>query len=205
MNQIETGVVDIRGKQYKTVARRVADFRAMPEYAGWRIEQQILEAGDMVLVKAVVKDCNGTVISMGHAEEVRGSTNINKTSAIENCETSAVGRALAFLDGELAGTEIASADEVANAINQQAESEQVERLVQHNQCVRYHWDSICAIKDALAVDDYETAYEAFNEIPEEDKRALWIAPTKGGVFTTKERDQMKSNEWTEARKNFHAD
>ena len=42
---------------------------------------------------------------------------INKTSALENAETSAVGRALAFLG--FAGTEIASADEVANAIKQQ--------------------------------------------------------------------------------------
>lgn len=202
---MDSGIVDIRGKSYKTIARRVADFRSMPEYAGYRIETQILEAGELVLVKATVRDCKGTAISMAHAEELRGSTNINKTSAIENCETSAVGRALAFLDGELAGTEIASADEVANALTQQAELEQVERLVQHNRCVREHWDSICAIKDALAADEYETAYEAFNEIPEDDKRALWIAPTKGGVFTTRERDQMKSNEWTEARRSFHAD
>ena len=37
---------------------------------------------------------SGEVIAQGHAHEVQGSSNINKTSYVENCETSAVGRAL---------------------------------------------------------------------------------------------------------------
>ena len=53
----------------------------------------------------------------GHALERYGSTMINKTSALENCETSAIGRALAAAG--YAGTEYASADEVANAISNQ--------------------------------------------------------------------------------------
>ena len=54
----------------------------------------------------------------GHAHEVQGSTQINKTSALENCETSAVGRCLAMA-GYGAEESFASADEVANAVNQQ--------------------------------------------------------------------------------------
>ena len=54
----------------------------------------------------------------GHAEEVVGSSQINKTSAVENCETSAVGRCLGFLNIGLVGS-IATADEVSNAIHQQ--------------------------------------------------------------------------------------
>ena len=59
--------------------------------------------------------------------------------------------------------------------------------------------SIAAIKTALANEDYSTAKEAWNEIPDDEKTALWKAPSKGGCFTTKEREQMKSNEWREAQ------
>jgi hypothetical protein len=68
-------------------------------------------------MKATISDEKGRVIATGHAEEVRASSQINKTSALENAETSAIGRALAALG--MAGTEFASADEVAQAIKQQ--------------------------------------------------------------------------------------
>tara|TARA_R110002096_G_scaffold7741_5_gene33179 strand:+ start:101 stop:499 length:399 start_codon:yes stop_codon:yes gene_type:complete len=58
------------------------------------------------------------LVAVDHAEEVRGSSNINKTSALENCSTSAVGRALGWCG--FASTEsIASADEVKVAIARQ--------------------------------------------------------------------------------------
>ena len=50
------------------------------------------------------------VIGSGHAEELRGSTNVNKTSALENCETGAIGRALASIS--ISGSEYASANEM---------------------------------------------------------------------------------------------
>ena len=59
--------------------------------------------------------------------------------------------------------------------------------------------SIAAIKTSLANEDYSTAKEAWNEIPEDDRIALWKAPSKGGCFTTRERAQMKSNEWSAAQ------
>jgi hypothetical protein len=49
---------------------------------------------------------------------VQGSSNINKTSYVENCETSAIGRALAML-GIGIDTSIASANEVSDAISKQ--------------------------------------------------------------------------------------
>ena len=59
------------------------------------------------------------VIATGWAEEVRGSSNINKTSALENAESSSLGRALAFMGFGIDGS-IASAEEVENAIEIQA-------------------------------------------------------------------------------------
>jgi hypothetical protein len=43
-------------------------------------------------------------IATGYAEEVRGAGNVNRTSHVENCETSAVGRALA--NAGMAGTDV---------------------------------------------------------------------------------------------------
>ena len=113
----DTGVVSIHGKEYYTVAHRIKQFR--DEYSGFTISTEVVSANDeMVVMKASILNDDGRLISTGYAEEKRNSTMINKTSALENAESSAVGRALAFFG--LAGTEIASADEVANAIAQQA-------------------------------------------------------------------------------------
>ena len=76
----------------------------------------------------------------------------------------------------------------------------VDTLRTHNEAVRNWFDSIYCIKTCIATQDYTRAFEAWNEVPEEDKRALWVATTKGGVFTTAERTAMKSDEWSAARR-----
>jgi len=73
---------------------------------------------DMCVCKCTIATPQGKVIATGHAHEERGSSNINKTSYVENCETSAVGRALAML-GIGIDASIASANEVSDAIAQQ--------------------------------------------------------------------------------------
>lgn len=114
--QKDSGIVTIHGKEYRTVARRIEDFRS--SYATWSIQTEVVARDDAeVVVKATILDDQERVISTGYAEESRAASKINKTSALENAETSAVGRALAFFGD--AGTEIASADEVAGAIQQQ--------------------------------------------------------------------------------------
>jgi len=178
--------VKIHDKSYRTVAERINEFRH--EYPHYTIETQLIKADEgMVVMKALIM--NGDVlIATGYAEEERGSSNINKTSALENAETSAVGRALAFFG--LAGTEIASADEVATAITQQKEKELHARAATHMQAVLANLDSIQAIKGFLAEDNLHAALEAWRELGEETMRALWVAPSKGGVFTTRERAQL---------------
>lgn len=106
----------IKGKEYVTVNERVKAFRKLiPEGT---IETQIVQLeGNMVVM--VAKVYNGDLLlATGTAFETKESSFINKTSFIENCETSAVGRALAFL-GIGIDTSIASSDEVENAIEQQ--------------------------------------------------------------------------------------
>ena len=79
--------ISIHGKQYKTVNERVGEFRE--SYPDYTIKTKIISASDLVQMKASIISTEGRVIATGFAEEVRGSTNINKTSALENCETSA--------------------------------------------------------------------------------------------------------------------
>jgi hypothetical protein len=181
--------VNIHGKQYKTVAERINEFRS--EKKDWPIKTKLIsDLNGVVIMKASVSNPEGLVIGTGFAEEVRGSTNINKTSALENCETSAIGRALANIG--YAGTEYASANEVSNAIIQQKVMEAMEHVTAHNNALRMYFDVVNAIKAALANNDRQTAMEYWNDLDSDTKNALWMAPTKGGIFTTAERDIMKS-------------
>jgi hypothetical protein len=112
----DSGKITIHGKIYETVALRVKRFwEANP---AWSLQTEIVErTEEVVVVKAFLMDESRAVRATGHAEEFRASSQINKTSALENAETSAIGRALAAMG--LGGTEFATADEVANAIHQQ--------------------------------------------------------------------------------------
>lgn len=108
-----TGIVNIRGKAYETVALRVQKFRERhPDY---RLITEIIERTDACVVMRACIYNGEQLLATGHAEEYRKASEINKTSALENCETSAIGRALASLG--IGGTEFASADEVARAVS----------------------------------------------------------------------------------------
>lgn len=104
--------MDIKGKRYIPVNERVKAFRMLcPDGS---IETELIKYDDAnIIMRAVVK-VNGEVKATGWAKEVEGSSNINRTSAMENAETSAVGRALGFL-GIGIETSIASYEEVTNA------------------------------------------------------------------------------------------
>ncbi len=201
-----TGTVKIHGKEYKTVALRIQEFRE--KYPGHTILTELVEANDtLVIVKATIS-WEGVVIATGYAEEVRTASKINRTSALENAETSAVGRALAFFG--LGGSEIASADEVASAINQQNAQPVIDELnwlVAHNEACMKHLGSIYFVKEYLNFDDpkWDSAAEAFAEIPSEDQELIWKAPSKGGLFTTKERQAIQSTEFNQAMKKYLTD
>ena len=91
------GVTQRGGKKYTEVFVRVEAFRkAFGTDLG--IDTNIIvDDGQRVVVQAKVIDKTGAVIGSGLAEEIRGSSNVNRTSALENAETSSIGRALASL------------------------------------------------------------------------------------------------------------
>ena len=108
--------IDIDGKAYTTVANRINVFRKFfPDYS---IVTDVLQNDDIkVVVQTKITTPNNIVVATGLAEEFRGKNIINTTSALENAETSSIGRALACLS--LGGSEYASANELENALVQQ--------------------------------------------------------------------------------------
>lgn len=107
---------DIKGKEYAEVNQRIKAFRMLFPLGKILTEMVSNENGVCVFRCSVY---NGEeLLGTGHAYEKENSTFINKTSYIENCETSAVGRALGMC-GIGIDTAVASYEEVANAIEQQ--------------------------------------------------------------------------------------
>lgn len=108
---------NIKGKGYAEVAERVQAFRTLfPE--GKVLTEMVYFQDGLCVYKATLCKPDGEVLATGHAYEREGSSQINGTSFIENCETSAVGRAASFL-GLGSERSIASAEEVEQAIQQQ--------------------------------------------------------------------------------------
>lgn len=115
-NTLDGHTISIHQKEYSTVAHRVA------------IARRNLGSNISICTRLIDKDeksvtfkasifINGKLIGTGYAEEQRQASRINQTSALEVCETSAIGRALAFCG--LTNDNIASAEEVSAAIMQQ--------------------------------------------------------------------------------------
>ena len=120
MSNYKFKTTNIRGKQYVEVNERIKFFRQEKKYDGWGIRTEFPIIDDtQCLCLCTITTPDGNVVAQGHAHEEKGSSNINKTSYVENCETSAVGRALAIL-GIGIDTSIASANEVQDAIAKQS-------------------------------------------------------------------------------------
>ena len=189
------GVVKIHGKEYKTVALRVAEFRA--KHPDFTIATEIVEANDVLVVMKATISMGNVVIATGHAEEVRSASKINAQAAMEVAESSAVGRALAFFG--MAGEElqIASADEVVNAMQQQNDGE----FLAFMEAVRENFDWVMYAKTAIQNEDWDELAAIWGDISHDTMAILFRAPTKGGIFTTEERAACKGNDaFNKARK-----
>ena len=107
----------VQGKDYAEVNQRIKAFRSVCP-GGAIVTEMLSNENGVCVFRASIYDEEYRIIATGTAYEKEGSSFINKTSYIENCETSAVGRALGMC-GFGIDTSIASAEEVANAIENQ--------------------------------------------------------------------------------------
>tara|TARA_R110000824_G_scaffold252396_2_gene441163 strand:- start:2258 stop:2839 length:582 start_codon:yes stop_codon:yes gene_type:complete len=113
---LDGNTISIHGKSYAQVSLRIAVARRVLGSAMDIISKiQHMDKDSVVMQADIFIDDKH--VATGHAEEKRTASKINMTSALENCETSAIGRALAFLGFISDG--IASAEEVSTAIMQQ--------------------------------------------------------------------------------------
>lgn len=170
----DTGIVNIHGKEYKTVAKRVDEFRKEHKQELAITTRLITTDEKIVIMKAEISTKDGFVIATGYAEENRQASQINRTSALENCETSAIGRALANFG--LGGGEYASADEVANAISQQNET---------SKSYNISFDSVQERLDVI--DDLESLKDYYAELKAKNLSDKQMATINKMVNKAKER------------------
>ena len=111
--------IQIHGKDYVMVKDRIIFFNE--NCPNGSIATELKATDNSFIFKAIITPDveKPSRIFSGHAEEIIGSSQINKTSALENCETSAIGRALGCM-GIGVEESFASADEVKNAKYQQS-------------------------------------------------------------------------------------
>ena len=111
--------IQIHGKDYVMVKDRIIYFNE--NCPNGSITTELKATDNSFIFKAIITPDveKPSRIFSGHAEEIIGSSQINKTSALENCETSAIGRALGCM-GIGVEESFASADEVKNAMYKQA-------------------------------------------------------------------------------------
>ena len=130
-SQIKT--LDLKGKRYAMVPERVTAFRKLfPD--GFITTHVISHDAGVIFMQATVGYYNESgepvTLATGFAQEVKGFGMVNKTSYVENCETSAVGRALGMLGlGINDGGGICSAEELANAFTAQEQIKEAESHV----------------------------------------------------------------------------
>lgn len=154
------------------------------------ISDDIVPCGDRVYVKATVTVTDGTNSLSNTALAREAVTKKGMDDSQITGTASSYARKYA-LNGLWLIDDTKDADTMDNR-NHQAQTEQVPDMTAHNAAVQSNYETIGAIKEMLANDDKAGALSLWRtDISNEDKHALWVAPTKGGIFTTDERKKLK--------------
>ena len=149
MDNLDT--VDIKGKPYVEVKTRVQWFRKNIENGS--IETEILHFDKETIMCKTKVHVNGALVATGMAHEEKNASTVNKTSFVECCETSSVGRALGMLGIGIA-TSVDTAGTVAAAIAQQ------EATQRHDELMQYKAESLSTkLMMAIEADDDEGVSE----------------------------------------------
>lgn len=177
-NNLEDKAVEIHGNKYVQVKDRLIKFNE--DYPNGSIHTNIIEnTDDKVVVKAeVIPDLERPArYFTGLAEEIRGSSNINKTSALENCSTSAVGRALAMMGIGIIDS-VASANEVKNAKEKQKTKKKKQKVKKSQK------KSKTEDKQEGVIYTKEGKIEGVDKVKEGDNWTLWNVIIDGEKFTS---------------------
>lgn len=161
--QLPAGVIAIHGREYHTVAKRIADFRQkFKAEDGWAIYTEFLfRTPEMVIAKAIVVDPDGRTVAIGHAqEEIALMSGGMSDSMLEIAETSAVGRALAFIG--FGGQEIASADDMARR-----------SVAPPKMSPKRHRETVESLTSFCESDDDQGLLQVWEELDQEEQTYVW--------------------------------
>jgi len=143
------------------------------------------------------KDADGLVLVtciVSHVARHEESTTLTGEADTSGSKNSiqAIGSTVSYLQRytlfAALGLASSDADTDGNAVN----------LAHVIEAIKKHFDTIYAIKNGIAVNEFESAAEAWFELDDKEKGSLWIAPTKGGIFTADERETIRSKPFRQA-------
>ena len=155
--------INIKGKDYITVNERLKEFRN--NFKDYSLTTEIVELGqDNCTMKATITDDKGVIRATGFAREVVAKSPINKFAFVENCETSAIGRALGNF-GIGIDTSICTADELLMKMAHETPEKTPAQKAQETKAKNKF-----AKEEALK--KYESVVEYLKSTPEPPKEAL---------------------------------
>lgn len=161
--QIEPDVINLDGRAYELVLSRVKRFRADHSEVFFIKTDILLVTDDIVRIKASLgwytAEGKELVLATGHAEERRDDGDVNATSAVENCETSAIGRALASY-GYSSTNAFASGEEMMAAKRKADTANKTEKEL----------PGVVALLDAEADKGYAAVNTLWKTLTKEEKR-----------------------------------
>ncbi|PHQ58249.1 MAG: hypothetical protein COA30_00845 [Sulfurimonas sp.] len=194
--------VKIKGKAYTQVSTRINAFRKYFPLA--TIETLMIHNDDhRVIVQSKIK-IDDNVIATGYAEEVRGDGNfINTTSAVENCETSSIGRALSAFG--LAGGEYASSFEVANAVVQQTHNQSTSSSQHNNYVQEAHQPNQSqnqSYQQSFSPHEFSSLYSLGLQVLEKGSN-LVIVGDRDIIFNSKDSIKAFSFRWSSQEKHWY--
>lgn len=195
--------VEIHKKKYTTVATRLEIFR---KHTGFKygINTDIVtygsQPGEKIVIKATISTDQGFVLASGTAEEIIGNGNINKTSALENCESSAWGRALGSLG--IHGGEFPSYDEMEIAKGKEDKLEDTKNKKQKIGVVGSNGKIIGGVYGDNPSEENTDKLAAAEKYVEEQMQAIQTMNQNAlTVWTQHESDNLKS--LADLNKNLH--
>lgn len=168
-----------------------------PEFDGLDFEDRLDANGALVSVTCIVhrKDRGHPIRVTEYMSECRRDTDTWKRWPARMLRHKAAIQAARYafgFAGIMEPDEVERMDEVAVTQVPPANLITDERKARCDEAAEQYAASVAAIKEAIAKEDYYSAMEAWDEVPQAAQQDLWLAPTKGGVFTTVERKALQT-------------
>lgn len=188
---IEDATKDKSGYNYKyaDLSQILQIVRPALTANGLSVSQFPVDGGENVGLDTILMHTSGQWLSNNYSMPVEQAKGMTRAQASGSVITYMRRYALAAIVG------ITQEDNDAAAQRQAQEQEKAVDTAKkaHDDALRVNLASVNAVKLGIADGDLSTAAEAWFELDEDTQRALWLAPSKGGIFTTEERKIMKED------------